>query len=61
MNLKKKRPSKSKPIPKANEEYLKRLAERVNAAEILEKISNLIRTEMASAYEWTSRSAEASL
>jgi len=41
---------------KANEEYLKRLAERVNAAEILEKISNLIRTEMASAYEWTSRS-----
>ena len=36
----------------SNEESLKRLAERIHATEILEKITNLIRNEMVSAYEW---------
>lgn len=39
----------------ANEENLKRLAERVHATEILEKITNLIKSEMVSAYEWPGR------
>lgn len=37
---------------KSNEESLKRMAERIHATEILEKITNIIRNEMGSAYEW---------
>jgi hypothetical protein len=37
---------------KSNEESLKRLAERIHATEILEKLTNIIRKEMGSAYEW---------
>lgn len=36
----------------SNEESLKMLAEKIHAAKILEKITNLIRDKMVSAYEW---------
>jgi len=36
----------------ANEESLKRLAEKTNTTELLEKLTGLIRKEMTSAYEW---------